>query len=130
MKRLLLITLLVLSSGPAYAEWVLVTTGAESETAVYTDPDTIRRKGELVKMWELYDLKTVKTVVGTSYLSIKVQAQYDCADERKRRLSSTAFAGNMATGDISLIDDEVQKWRLVPPGSVVEALWAFACSKQ
>ena len=53
LTRLLLITLLALSSGPAYAEWVKVN---ENDTfTVYVDPDTIRRKGDLVEMWTLYD---------------------------------------------------------------------------
>jgi hypothetical protein len=40
----LVLTLLLLSSGPAYAEWVKIN---ENDTfTVYTDPDTIRREGE------------------------------------------------------------------------------------
>ncbi len=44
----LLITLLVLSSGPAYAEWVAVGGNKEAGVTVSADPDTIRRKGNLV----------------------------------------------------------------------------------
>ncbi len=66
-----LIMLLVLSSGAGYAEWKKIN---ENETfTVYVDPDTVRRKGDLVKMWELYDFKTVQTVDGDSYLSSKHQ---------------------------------------------------------
>jgi hypothetical protein len=55
----LLITLLVLNSSPAYAEWVWISfTKSEGGYDVYADPDTIRRKGDLVKMWVLYDYKT------------------------------------------------------------------------
>ena len=48
------ILLLVLSGGPAYAEWVEIgnTKGAEGYT-LYVDPDSIRRKEDLVKMWVL-----------------------------------------------------------------------------
>ena len=52
MTRLLLIALLVLSSGPAYAEWVAIGSTDDGMTA-YADPDTIRRKEEMVKMWVL-----------------------------------------------------------------------------
>ncbi len=47
MTRLLLITLLVLSHGPAYAEWVAVEKKEKllGPHTVYIDPDTIREKG-------------------------------------------------------------------------------------
>jgi hypothetical protein len=61
-----LITLLVLTSGSAEAEWMSITK-TEEGTTVYADPDTIRRKGDLVKMWELYDFKIIRTVAGDSY---------------------------------------------------------------
>ena len=67
---LFLITLLLLSSSPAYAEWVLVS-AAEHGMTVYADPDTIRRKGELVNMWSLYDFKTEQYVRGVLLLSSK-----------------------------------------------------------
>ena len=64
-----LITLLLLSSGPAYAEWVDVG-GNESGMTVYVDSDSIRQKGNLVKMWQLYDYKTVQTRAGTSFCQV------------------------------------------------------------
>ena len=39
------ILLLLLSSGPAYAEWVDVGDNNEKGMTVYIDSDTIRRKG-------------------------------------------------------------------------------------
>ena len=54
-----LITLLVLSSVPAYAEWVAVEKNylVPGLRTVYVDPDTIRREGNLVTMWQLIDFK-------------------------------------------------------------------------
>ncbi len=57
MKRLLLITLLVLSNGSAYAEWLYVGKGVESGMTTYADPDTIRREGNLVTLWQLTDFQ-------------------------------------------------------------------------
>jgi len=79
-----LITLLELSSGPAYAEWVAI---GYSESlggyTVYVDPDTIRRKGDLVKVWALTDYTTIQTVADNSFLSSKAQNEFDCAEERQ-----------------------------------------------
>src|SRR5215831_18969329 len=79
MKRPLLVTLLVLSSGPVYAEWVVLSpSDSAGGYAVYVDPDTIRREGEMVTMWHLADFQTRQTVNEASFLSLKMQAQYDC----------------------------------------------------
>ena len=72
----LVLPLLVLSSGPAYAAWVFVSGDDEAEMTVYVDPDTIRRHGDLVKRWHLNDRKAVE-----GYGSIKSQREYDCAHQ-------------------------------------------------
>ncbi len=129
MTRLFLITLLVLSHGPVYAEWMRVIEIDEGMTA-YVDPDTNRRKGELVQMWVLFDYKTVQTNAGKSFLSMRSQSQFDCADEFTQILSYTVFSGHMETGDILAHSDDKHQWQLVPPGSVTQTLWEVACDKQ
>ncbi|MBU6482081.1 MAG: hypothetical protein KGS09_16215 [Nitrospirae bacterium] len=131
MKRLILIILLLLSSGPAYAEWVLVEKNNElvEVMAVYADPDTIRRKGDLVKMWTLHDFKTIQTSPSSSYLSTKVQRQFDCTKQRTRLLAFTEFSGNMGTGTVAFSDSpDEDSWIPVEPGSINHALWEVACS--
>jgi len=131
MTRLLLITLLVLSSGPAYAEWVAI--NGSRNTGGYTryaDLDTIRRDGDLVKMWVLYDYKTTQTVVEGSYLSSRGQKQFDCGGERHQRLVAAGFSGNMGTGNIVWSEDNEGKWQPVAPGSVGQLEWKLACRKQ
>ena len=96
MKGLLLITLVVLSSRPAYAEWVVLSpSDSAGGYSVYVDPDTIRREGEMVTMWHLADFQTRQTVNEASFLSLKMQAQYDCTYLRWRRQALTNFSGNM-----------------------------------
>ena len=129
MTRLFLIALLVLSSGPANAEWVLVDANNSGET-VYVDPDTIRRKGGLVKMWALYDFKTIQAVWDTSFLSRESQREYDCREDRTRRLALTYFSGNMGSGTVVYSDADEQKWESVQAGSVGDALWKVACDKK
>jgi hypothetical protein len=96
-----LIPLLVLRSEPSYAEWEAVLENDEAGVTVHVDLDTIRRKGSLVKMWQLFDFKTMQTVAGSSsFLSIKVQSEYDCLEEQRRELASTHFSGNMGKGRV------------------------------
>jgi len=130
MKRLILITLLVLNSGPVYAEWVLTSGNDDAGLTVYVDPDTIRRKGNLVKMWQLYDYKTIQTVAGDSLLSIKRYNEYDCTEERTRMLAYTWFSGNMGSGKVVYSTPDKQQWEPVIPRSINRTLWKVACSKK
>ena len=54
-----LITLLFLSSVPAYAEWVAVEKHylLPGLQTLYVDPNTICREGNLVTTWQLIDFK-------------------------------------------------------------------------
>jgi len=125
-----LITLLLLSSGPAYAEWVATVQNDQAGVTIYTDSDTIRGKGDRVKVWELIDYKTIQTVAGTSYLSARVQREYDCAGDLQRTLALTKLSGNMGTGKVILTNSDQQKWEPVDPGSIGKRLWKIACNKQ
>ena len=120
-----LITLLVLSSGPSYAGWVIVSSDDETGMTVYVDQDTIRRNGDLVKMWHLSDRKTTE-----GYGSIKTQREYDCAAARHRLLAASIFSGHMGGGKV--LEDNVNEgqWISVAPESSGQALWKFACGKK
>jgi len=130
MKRLIVIILLVLSSSPAYAEWVKVSDSDEAGMTVYVDPATIRRNRNLVKMWQFYDYKTVQTVAGIGFLTVKEQWEFDCAEERRRVLALTEFSGNMGSGTEVYTNSEVGKWQPVAPSSIGQLLWKFACDKK
>ena len=129
----LLITLLVLSSGSVYAEWIAVEKNNESTgiMTVYVDPNTILRKGNLVKMWQLIDYKTMQGGRSPSrFSSTKIHKEFDCADERLRLLALTNFWGNMGTGEPSGAYVEGGNWVAVEPDSMNQALWEVACNKQ
>jgi hypothetical protein len=129
MIRFLLITIVVLSSAPAYAEWVKVGDGDEAGRTVYVNPATIRRNSNLVKMWQLYDYKTVQTVGGIRFLTAEEQWEFDCAEDRGRVVALKGFSGNMASGTMVYTNSEVGKWISVMPNSVSHAVWKIACGK-
>jgi hypothetical protein len=124
-----LITHLLLSSGPAYADWVETVQHDQAGVTIYVDSDAIRRKGDRVTMWELIDYKTIQTEAGTSYLSARVQREYDCAGDLHRTLALTKLSGNMGAGTVILTNSDEQKWEPVDPGSIGKRLWKFACNK-
>jgi hypothetical protein len=132
MIRLLLIalTLLVLSSGPAHAEWVKVSDSDETGKTVYVDPATVRRNSNLVKMWQFYDYKTVQTVGGNRFLTAKEQWEFDCAEERSRVVARKEFSGNMGSGTMVSTNSQVGKWLPVMPASMGQTVWEVACGKK
>ena len=126
----LLLMLLILSSQPVYAEWVLVSGDDEAGLKVYVDPATLRRNGRLAKMWKLHDYKTVQTVAGDSLLSMKQFNEYDCTEERTRMLGYTWFSGNMGNGNVVYSTMEQLPWEPVVPRTINRTLWKVACEKK
>ena len=129
-QRLLLLTLMLLSTGPACAEWVSVSVIDQAGVTIYVDPDTIRRQGARVKMWELIDYETIQTAAGNSYMSARLQREYDCARNLHRTLALTKLSGHMGTGTVILTNSDEQKWEPADPGSIASRLWKVACDKQ
>ena len=128
-----LITLLVLSSAPAYAEWVAVEQDYLSPGlgTIYIEPDSIQREGNMVTVWQLIDFKTMQGGRSpTRFLSTKTQKQIDCAKKRFRLLAFAAFTDGMGTGiqDDGFIDKHV--WLPVEAESITQALWEVVCGKK
>ena len=128
MKRLLMGLMLLVTAGAASAEWTVA--GGNDQFVQYVDRATIRRNGNLVKMWVLSDLKTVQTDAGDSYLSSKAQNEYDCKEERSRILAFTWFSGKMGNGKVVYSDSDPGKWKPISPESIGEIKWKVACGKK
>ncbi len=149
MKRLLLITLLVLSHGPVYAEWVAIEKNnqlSELQT-VYVDPTTIRQDKNLATMWQLIDFKWMQwkgSMINPyrfarlhrfgyaphGFFSTTSHKQFDCAAKRLRLLAFTEYYGRMATGRAAAGYVDQDDWLPVKPESLNHALWEVACNKQ
>jgi len=130
MLTIFFIAFLLLSSGTAYAEWMVVGTSTDDEM-IYIDPATIRHKGELVEVWVLFDSRLAKRYLDTTsyYASTRHHQQYNCAEERHRLLAVSWFASNMAKG--TAIDSMTKEgqWKPISPGSVSRYLMELVCKK-
>lgn len=125
-------TLLAGVSSSVAAEWVEIGGASEGGMTVYADPATIRKAGNMVKMWSLFDFE--KSRVGATgkhvYMSAKGQDEYDCNEDQSRTLYSSRHSGNMGKGKVVYSDADPDRWEPVPPQSVIGALWKFACGKR
>jgi hypothetical protein len=125
---------LLLNSLPASAEWVAVEKDYLSPglQTVYVDPDSIRREGDLVTMWQLIDFKWMQGSARgpTKYLSTITHKQFDCAEKRVRLLAFMEFSRGMGTGIPADGYVDRENWMPVEPGSINQALWEVGCGKE
>jgi hypothetical protein len=126
-----LLILLLLGSGLAYAEWVSISlTKMEGGYDVYADPDTIRRNGNLLKMWILYDYKTLQLATGVAHLSDSIQLEANCTEKLQRSLAYRWWSGNMGNGNVAFSYSAEGNWIPIRPGTVGHTVWSFVCSKK
>ncbi|MDH4285466.1 MAG: hypothetical protein OEV35_09130, partial [Gallionellaceae bacterium] len=96
MRRKILVLLLAMASNGALAAWKQV--GSNENTALYIDPSTIQRVGNLAKMWHLTDYRKPTRDISEPYLSAKDQHEYDCKEAKSRRRASSQHSENMGSG--------------------------------
>ena len=104
---------------------------------VYVDPDSVRREGNLVALWQLTDYKLMQGNAGFGrflpglhrFLSTVTQKQFDCEGRRARLLAFTEFSHHMGTGRSADGSVDQSQWLSVEPASVNEGLWKIACSQ-
>jgi len=126
MKKLLLILLATLVlTGSAWAEWVKV---AENDIAdYYIDPASIRKDGNLRKVWQIQNLKQQDKEGGE--LSRRSRDEFDCKQERYRTLSVSEHSGPMASSTTLSSSEGPFRWREIPPGAIGETVLKIVCAK-
>jgi hypothetical protein len=136
MTRWVMIVLLVLiGGGPAYAGWVSLGGDDKVGMTIYIDPSTITRNGEQRTVWVLYDFKTTQSKEGgVSFLSAKLQREYDCEKARTRLVTVLHYDGAMESGKMVLESRPPdQEWAPVgqlESGTIAKDLWTLACSEE
>lgn len=127
-----LIAVVSLCVRPLYAEWVNIDGKIENGLTVYTvylDADSIRRTGNTVTVWVLYDYIAIQSIVGGPWLSSKTRRQYECVEQRVRLLGYMTFTGNMGSGEAVYSNSDQSGWEPLAPASIDRKLWEFVCSK-
>ena len=116
-----------------FAEWTYVGGSEDDNITEYVDLGTIKRKGHKVKMWSLFDFKTVKifAVDNTRYLSQMNRYEYDCEEETSRALDIYWYSGNMKNGDIVFSSPNIKREAVsIIPESIIENMFKIACGKK
>ncbi len=132
MKKILILLLLMISTN-VFAEWLRFADNDDGNETVYVDLETIKRKGNKVKMWNLFDFKTAKIspLDNRSYLSQLSLNEYDCEEETNRTLDFYFYSGNMRGGEVVASQSNIkQEPTAILPGSMGEGLFKIACGKK
>ncbi len=129
MKKIVVLLLLVVSTN-VMAEWTAV--GSVDNLTVYVDFGTIKRKGNKVKMWHLFDFKTVKILPdsNTKYLSLVSRNEYDCEEETSVALDMYWYSENMRGGEVVYSSTTKDDAISILPGSINETFYKAACRKK
>jgi hypothetical protein len=120
------------NAATAAAKWELA--GSHTNQGgfdIYSDRVTMRRSGDLVKLWEMFDYKTPQVIGGQRVLSVQNHYEYDCKAARRRMLTAVGFAGHM--GKTVVVDTTglaPEPWESVAADTYQELLRKVACSKK
>ena len=132
MKKLLVLLLLMISTtSVVFAEWTNVGGNETGDKTVYADYGNIKRKGNKVQMWSLYDLKKVVIIADVRFLSSMRRDEYDCEEETIRQLDSFKYSENMRGGELVYSQTNIKgEAESIPPDSLSGILLKIACDKK
>lgn len=122
--RKVLCILLTLVAAPAWAEWVHLE--ANETGNFYIDPVTIRKDGNMRRVWGLLDLKQRGK---DGEMSRRYLKEYDCKGDRDRLLSASMHSELMGGGTVLLSWNGAYEWDHIPPGTVAATILKLACKK-
>ena len=122
MRRLIMV-LLVMTAGPAWAEWAQF--GETNDEVLYIDQTTINKDGQYRRVWTLTDLKAPNAAGDRS---AKLLFEYDCKEQRVRILQVDNFRQPMAAGEITGGTNKPGDWRGIAPKTAAEEVLKLACA--
>ena len=99
----------------------------DEELTFYFDPATIRKDGNMRRVWELQDLRKRGR---HGEMSRRMRVEYDCKQERWRYLGISGHSKPMAGGTILISTGEDNDWTAIPPGTIVETIFNLVCANK
>ena len=125
-KSILLPLLLLLATGSAWAGWEKI--GETDQKTIYVDRATLRKEGDLRRIWSIQDFKQRSK---DGEMSSRMRSEYDCKGERYRFLGISTHSESMAGGKMlfSALEDLKEPWSEIPPESAGERILKIACAQ-
>jgi len=128
MNKLILTLMLAVVSSSAMAEWIF--SAEDHNSKYYINPDSIRKSGNTVQMWELANFNEVQKMRnGEKYLSYKNQTEFKCEARQRRSTYTVLYSEHMGEGNTVHTFDVPDKWSPAVPESVGETHLEIASGK-
>ena len=124
MKKLFLVGMMTMLTGSAWAEWVKYDK-IEKDTFYY-DPATIRKEGNLRRVWQLMNLSQRDK---NGVMSFRMRMEYDCMQERYRWLDVSKHSGPLGSGTILETFVESSNWTSIPFDTNTQIVLNLVCAK-
>jgi len=94
MKKLFL-TIALFLCFPVLADWKYIATEIDSESEFYLNFETLRKEGNVRRIWQLVNLKSGDK---NGWASIRSRMEFDCKNETTQGFSMVAFSEKFAAG--------------------------------
>ena len=130
MKKLMFGMMFLLASASVGAEWVQIDSSSDGEYALFVGKATIKRNGDLVKMWDLMNFRNEKKIAGVAAMSSKRLSEYDCKKSKMKVLGFSMYSNKMASGRVVFSNYDVEQWDQIVPGAIGDFTWKEACRKK
>ncbi len=124
MKRVFLTMALFLCI-PVFADWHYIATENESNNEFFLDFETLRKDGNLRRIWQVVNLGTSEY----GWLSIRSMMEFDCKNETVQGLSRMAFSDKLANGKVLHKSDDRGTKSYIPPNSVASTQLREVCKR-
>jgi len=126
-KKIILACVLATSAASAFAEWTKVSESDDGEVSFYIDYKSIRKDGNLRKVWMVHDYMQAKK---GGYKSVRLMVEFDCKAERYRTLTISGHSENMVLGaTLGTENPSAPQWVYIPPSSSIETTLKIVCAK-
>jgi hypothetical protein len=114
------------------SEWLKTSGNIGDDLVAYSDILSIKKKGHKVKMWMRFDYNNVQNVYSNiGYLSEISLNEFDCVEQKSRRLDLYFYSGYMMTGKIVAAYPNIKEAMITRiPGSIGERGLKIACDKK
>jgi hypothetical protein len=110
---------------PAQAQWEKIS--ENNDLINYIDKSTIKKDGNLRKIWRLTDLKKREI---TGEMSIRMMVEHDCKEDLFRYLFVSNHSDPMAGGRIiNQVRKDEKEWSQVPPETLSATIHKIVCAK-
>ena len=126
LKQIIFAVVLTVSAVPVMAGWMKYSESDESDQ--YIDLSSIRKSGDLRKVWQMWDYR-IRGKYGQS--SQTLRTEFNCKDETTRLLVVNGYEEPLANGKVlSSVTHNNDQWFDIPPDTAGARALELVCAKK